>query len=136
MNSPAEDVKDMLDDTSTGAAVGTFATDLFCHRQPDAPDACLTIYDTGGYPPDPDAALGLEYPTIQVRARGPKGGASAARAKLVEARAALHGSHEVTWNGARYLWIFAQGEPILAGFDEQDRPAYTQNYRLARTPAA
>lgn len=134
MNPPAQDIKDMLDSTSSGAGVGTFATDLFCYREPPSPDACVTVYDTGGMPPDPQAGLQLEYPTVQVRVRGAPGDTLGAASKMAEVHAALHGDTQQMWNGARYLWIFAEGSPLFLGFDDNDRPRYTQNFRIARTP--
>lgn len=133
MNDPALDVKDMLDDTSAGAAIGTFATDLFVADEPATPDACVTVYSTGGYAPDPRGALGIEFPTVQVRTRGARGGYTAASAKALAVQAALHGDYGTTWNGARYLWIFAEQAPMYLGQDDNDRPIFTQNFRMART---
>ena len=50
MNPTAEDMKDILDNSATGL---TFATNLFCFKQPDSPDECVTLYDTGGFTPTP-----------------------------------------------------------------------------------
>jgi hypothetical protein len=132
MNSAALDVKDMLDDASGGAAVGTFGTDLFVSREPASPDAVVTVYDTGGFPPDPNAGIGLQYPTVQVRVRGVKGGYTAASVKARAVHDALHGVTEASWNGSRYLWVFGQQDPMFLGYDESDRPLFAQNFRLAR----
>jgi len=51
--------------------LGTFATDIFCAKEPDAPDDCITIYNTGGIPDDclDRDSRGAESPNFQVRVR-------------------------------------------------------------------
>lgn len=51
--------------------IGTFGTDIFCSKEPDSPDSCLTIYNTGGIPSkclDPDERSD-EILNIQIRVR-------------------------------------------------------------------
>jgi hypothetical protein len=69
MNSPAEDVKDMIELES---ALGlTFQDNLFVAREPDPPKNCVTIFDTPGESPLTTLYKGedLFRPSIQVRVR-------------------------------------------------------------------
>lgn len=47
--------------------LGTFGTDLFVGFEPDTPTNTVTLYPTGGEPPN--ALGGKEFPTVQVRVR-------------------------------------------------------------------
>jgi len=134
MNSAAIDIKDMLDSTSSGAGIGVFGTTLFVSREPTTPDFCMTIYDTGGEAPEEDKTLEFENPSIMIRVRGSRGGYVAAMSKAFEIQTELHGKTNSSWNGTRYIWIFAKQSPYLIEYDDNDRPIIVQNYRIARTP--
>jgi hypothetical protein len=53
------------------AGAGTFKTDIFVGKEPDSPDDCITLYDTGGIPDDclDRTSRGAEQPNFQVRVR-------------------------------------------------------------------
>ena len=48
--------------------IGIVGQDLFYSFLPDSPDACISIFDTGGWPKDPD--LPRKDVTFQFRIRG------------------------------------------------------------------
>lgn len=51
--------------------LGTFGTNIFCGKEPDSPDACITVYNTGGIPSkclDPEERSD-ESLNIQIRVR-------------------------------------------------------------------
>ena len=130
MNSPSEDVKDILEN----AGVGTLANDLFVGKEPIADqtqDAVVTIYDTGGSAPEVAASIG--HPSVMVRIRGAKGGYREAYTKAESVKTALHGLNNESWGSARYIQILAQSDILFNGFDEKDRPIFTINFSIQRT---
>jgi len=127
MNSPSEDVKDILED---GLSL-VFGTDLFRTFEPEKPDLCVTIYDTGGY--DPQSNYVYEYPTITIRCRGNKFGYDEAYAILKDIQGALHDRHGETWNGTKYVGIWAVGDINPLGYDDSNRPLLSLNFRMHRT---
>lgn len=131
MNPPSEDIKDIL--AAASALALTFATDLFVSEMPATPDLCVTIYDTGGF--DPDVNFVYDRPTVQIRVRGDRGEYLVAHGLAQTIRDLLSGEHNYTINGARYIAIWAQGDIISVGYDDNHRPILTINFRLHRTNA-
>lgn len=129
MNASSEDIKDILEGTSSLAL--TFATDLFISEMPTNPDQCVCIYDTGGEPPEPD--YNYERPTLQIRIRGVKGGYLVAHELAQSIRDTLNGEHNYTVNDTRYIAIWAMGDILFIGYDDNHRPLLTVNFRLHRT---
>ena len=129
MNPSSEDIKDILESSAVG--VGTFATDLFIGKEPDSPNACVTIYDTGGA--EPEAGYVYDYPTIQIRIRGEVGGYRNAYLKAKEVRDALHGRINEIWSSTRYIGIWAMSDILFLGIDDKQRPIFTVNFRIHRT---
>ena len=131
MNPTTQDIKDILED-SIGVAELSFGTNLFIGIMPDTPDSCVGLYDTGGMAPD-EAIEGLLYPTFQVRVRGAEGGYQTAYALAQSVRNALHQLANQTFNGTRYLYIFASSDILFLGPDEKGRPLFSINFRTAKT---
>lgn len=131
MNPPSEDIKDIFEATSALAL--TFRTDLFISEMPISPDDCVCIYDTGGDPPKTDYTY--EKPTIQVRIRGARGSYRDAHNLAQSIRDTLNGEHNYTINETRYLAIWAIGDILFVGYDDNHRPLLTINFRLHRTNA-
>lgn len=131
MNSPATDIKDMLD--ASAAALGlTFATDLFVGQMPDSPDKCICVYDTGGYDPESGTER-YEKPTVMVTVRGARMGYVAGWALAQDIKDVLHRLHNETWNSTRYIAIWCVGDINHIGFDQNQRPKFTINFRIHRT---
>jgi len=120
-----------INQNQSSVGIGTFATDLFISKEPDSPDACVTIFDTGGQ--DPEAHHTYDYPTVQVKIRGDKQGYAAAFAKAQEVKEALHGLTNETWNSTRYIQIMCEGDIIFVGYDGKQRPELTINFLIHRT---
>jgi hypothetical protein len=137
MNSVAEDIKDLLTESSMAGIHGTFATDLFVGLEPDSPDLCTTIFDTGGF--DPDAYMGdsdydYERPTIQVLVRGAPGGYQAAYSRIKAISDELKNKTNKTINSTKYMTIWQMGDIFFIGYDEaKNRPSFTVNFRIHRT---
>jgi len=84
---------------------------------PDQPDNCIALFEYAGSPPD--LHWPGEYPGLQVRVRNT--GYAAGRAKIGEIMKELHGVHETTLSGTRYLLIKARGSPEVLKRDASDR---------------
>lgn len=134
----AADIAALL--ASTDAALDLIeGTNLFVDFEPKEPDACVTVYNTGGAPRlvGPD----LKYPTVQVRVRGARTANGRANAATLAEQITTylhdnedpHPLKDVQVNGSRYLGIMAVTEPINLGEDEYNRAVYTVNFSAIRT---
>lgn len=131
MNAPSKDIAGILAATSSVAL--TAGTDLFTNIMPETPDACVSVYDSGGDPPEP--SFTYKYPTVQVRIRGDKGDQSPAYAQAEACQDALNGTENYTINSTRYIGIWGVGDIMFIGYDDNNRPIFTVNFRIHRTPA-
>ena len=130
MNPPSRDIAAMLDESA--AALGlTFATNLFVGEMPTTPDACVTVYDTGGYAPEPGYVY--ERPTVQVAVRGARDGYLVAHTLAQDVRDVLNGDVNDSINSARYIAIWCESDVLFAGYDDNHRPLFTVNFRIHRT---
>lgn len=121
----------MLVDISTFLAtkkVGTVGVDIFSGLMPDQPDSCIALFEYAGSPPDLHWAG--EYPGLQVRVRNKS--YAAARAKIGEVMTALHGLHEQTLSGTRYLLIKARGSPEVLKRDASNRVEFFVNFEIMK----
>jgi hypothetical protein len=129
LNPPSEDIKDYLDgDSDLGL---TFAVDLFISEMPASPDACVCVSDAPGMSPEVDFTY--ERPMVQVMVRGAKDGYRAAHMLAQTIRDKLNGLHDYEVNGARYIGVWAEGDLIPLGYDDNHRPQVAVNFRLHRT---
>ena len=129
LNPPSEDFKDMLEGESSLGLV--FATDLFINKMPSSPDNVVSIHDASGE--SPEVNYTYEKPGVQIRVRGAKGGYKAAHEQAQDIRNFLHPTGNLTINGARYVGIWAEGDIIPLGDDDNERPLFSMNFRVHRT---
>ena len=130
MNAPSHDLAEHLE-TSVAATGLIHGTDLFTGREPPDPDAVVTLYDTGGEPPQ--AGFKYDMPTLQARIRSPKEGQVAGYATAESVKDALHGLTNVTINSTRYIGIWAMGDIHQLEWDQNARAIFTVNFRIHRT---
>lgn len=109
-------------------ALGTVGTDLFKGLLPDTPDACVALFETPGGPPGLTDSIDLR--SFQVRTRA--AGYSDARQKCEDIFALLHGLHEQTLSGARYVLVAAKQAPFSLGRDDRQRHEFAANFRALR----
>lgn len=130
MSSPAMDFKVFL------LAQAGLTTDyaLEVSREPDAPDLCITLYDTGGA--DPNPAIKIDWPSLMIRVRGAAGAYAAAYAKAQAIKAALLGLPAQTINGVQYAGLWMRGDINPMGYDQSNRPSFTMNFTLCVEPTA
>lgn len=130
----------LLDEVSAYLAangIGTVGTDIFLGFMPDKPDACVTLYETGGLEPyrAMRSAAGqpvAERPGLQVVCRNTTYEYVTARAKAKSVNALLDGLGDVTMTGTRYLWMAARQSPFLMGRDENTRVMIAQNFDVVK----
>jgi hypothetical protein len=129
MNPTSQDIASYLDGVSW---VGlTFGTDLFAFKQPDSPNLCATVYDTGGFAPEPDYRY--DKPTIMVKVRGGPNEYMEAYQIAENVKEALRGLHGETIGGTKYIGCWVVTDPSFIGYDQNSRPEITINFRLHRT---
>lgn len=133
MNSPSEDLKDILEASSAGTGL-IFGTDLFVSHEPDGggvADKVVTVYDTGGG--QPDTKRNIKNPTVQVRVRGDVFGYQAGYSLAETVFDVLHTVLNTTVNSTRYIQIIATSDINFLGFDDNKRPMWTINFSIIRT---
>ena len=111
-----------------GQGIGTPGTDIFLGLMPDEPDNCIALFEYAGSPPDLHWAG--EYPGLQVRVRNTS--YAAGREKIEEVVTELHGAHELTLNGTRYLLIKARGSPEVLKRDNNNRVELFVNFEIIK----
>ena len=129
MNSPSFDIKDLITESSGGTF--EFGVNLFCYKQLDSPDLCITLYDTGGYQQEQNYVL--ERPTIQALIRGNQNNYQEAYDLAYALKEKLKTTYNQTVNGTRYLQIVDQSDVFFTGWDSKNRPQFTINFRIMRT---
>jgi hypothetical protein len=129
MNAPSQDIKDMLvADSSLDLVLGT---NLFVGKEPAKPRACVTIFDTYGFPPYLGLTdVGYEYPSIQIRVRNYnyRDGWEIAQDIVTS----LHGRSHETWNDALYTVVYCSSGPALLDWDENENVRFIINFNLQR----
>ena len=108
--------------------IGILGADLFLGLMPDQPDNCIALFQYAGSPPD--LHWNGEYPGLQVRVRNQS--YAAARTKIGEVAKKLHGLHEQTLSGTRYLLIKARGSPEVLKRDANNRVELFVNFEIIK----
>jgi hypothetical protein len=133
MTAPSTGVKDLLVAASIGTFNATTGWSIHIAKEPAEPHTCITVFDSGGLPPNPKWLL--DYPSVQVRVRGAPGAYQAAYTKCVAIKNALLGLNSQDINGDRWVSVTMAGDINTLGFDESNRPMFSLNFRLILEPA-
>lgn len=104
------------------------STTIYEGNMPDSPDTCIALFEYAGSPPD--LHWNGEYPGLQVRSRAKA--YATAKSNITEAIQKLHGVHEVTMSGTRYLLIKARGSPEIFQRDESNRVELFVNFEIIK----
>lgn len=129
MNSPAVDIATILVLSSSAASL-TEGVDLFISKEPTTPNATVTIFDTGGFEPASSTERN-DFPTIQVRVRSTTYVLAYEKMELI--KSVLHKFTSQNIGGTVYQGIWASSDIISLGYDGNDRPTLTLNFRIHRT---
>lgn len=121
---PADDLRNYL--ISNG-----ITTSIFVGHEPDEPDSCITVYDTGGEAPDPKFAL--DMPTIQVRVR--HNHYMSAYWATRQIKDILLGCGQFSGNDSNlYVGITAGTDIIVLERDNQNRTICVMNFNVHMQP--
>jgi hypothetical protein len=135
MNPTSVDIKGLI----VAAGLGVFGAQsgwaVAISRRPDTPDQIMTIYDSGSWRA-PNPALLIDYPTINVNVRGSAGDYAATYTKALAVRDLLLGLPAQTVGGTRYVSVTVRSDPYFLAYDEMNRPEFTINFDVIRTPAS
>jgi len=126
MSTPANDLKDILE--NKGVAV--FKEDMHISKEPAKPNNVITLYDTGGYPPNPKFSQGQPTVLIRVRNSSYVNGYD----KCVEIKDALLGLPKQVINSTTYVGIWMESDIGFIEYDENGRAIWTMNFRISREP--
>ena len=107
---------------------------LHIGKQPDKPDRCITVYDSGGADPNPQWLV--DYPTVQVRIRGNPNDYLEAHQKGGEIVDTLIGLPSQDIGQDRWVSVAQTGGIAFIGYDEKKRPMFSTNWRLIIEPSS
>lgn len=124
MNSPAFDVATLLQT----AGVGTLGANIFIGKQPDTPNACITLFDVGG--PSPNPVWGRDSSEYSVLIRGDRNDYNGAHTKAIEVKNALLGLPNQVIGDAIYSLFYMRTDTTFISYDSEDRPTFSQNWRI------
>ncbi len=99
-------------------------------------DKVVAIIETPGFPPD--AGTDLDRPGFQVRVRGDPISTTTtsyaeARQKIEDVKTTLHALASTSYSGRHYPGVWAEQEPFLLRYDQNDRPELAINFRAMRS---
>lgn len=129
MNAVTEDIKDMLEaESSLGLAL---ADDLFIGREPDAPNNCVTLFDTSSNKlKTVSNDSNYYYPSIQVLVRNCSYVAAEQLARDIVDK--LCARSQETWNATLYTLIQVASGPAFLAWDENNRAKFVINFNIQR----
>ena len=111
----------------SNAGLGTIGSNIFLGTQPETPDNCISVHDTGGVEPSID--YNDKMPTFQVLIRNTS--YETAKANLDTVRATLHQHRNAVLVSGEtyfyYIYLIAEGGPI--GRDENGRDVFSVNFQ-------
>lgn len=118
-----DEVAEYLEGELTGYTIGT---NLFKAFQPDEPDNCITILDTGGA--TPDRYLPTAEPTFQILVRNIQYPDAGTICKAIVS--ALHNKYNLELvSGETYFYaINLMGEPGYIDKDNKNRYEFSMNF--------
>jgi hypothetical protein len=125
MSSPAYELALRLE----ALGVGVFGTSIHVGTEPEAPDECVTLYDTGGLEPDTDE-MDIRRPTIMVKVRSLSYLTAYQRQEQIKA---LFFATPFLTATSRFSAVILASDFISVGQDDNKRHAFTANYRCMRT---
>lgn len=130
MNSPAHDIKDILEGVSSLGL--TYQTDLFIAKEVSSPIDCVTLFDIPGGRPDLTMENDSAYFYCSVNVRVRNTDYDTGYALISDIKTTLHGIGPVVYNGTRYMLIECVQEPSHYDYDENGHPRFIATFNLQR----
>ena len=131
----AHEVAKILEGQLVGTIAATSGWSMHIGRMPDdrqIPDTALAVRLSGGEPSNPKWLL--DFPNVQVTIRGAANGYQAAYDKAIEVHDVLIGLVAQDVVGGRIDSVTGIGYINALGFDSNERPEFTVNFRLIVEP--
>src|SRR3990172_562486 len=119
MKAPSIDIAELLESSAVGLNL-TIGSNLYVDTAPHTIDKCAIIIDTSGLPPKLNYTY--ERAGIQILQRGKKFGYIDAYNTLQAIKVYLHGKHDLTLSGTRYILIYVSSDILSLGSDDNNRP--------------
>lgn len=133
--SPAQLAMDLIPSGVGSFTDPTNAWKLLVGRMIDQPDTQIGFFDAPGQAPDPKWLL--DYPAVQVIVRGAPQGYEVAAQKMRDVYDVLLGADpRQNANGDWVDAITVLSTPVGMGYDKQDRPEVSGNFRMIIRPVA
>lgn len=135
MGSPAVGARQLLLNANVGAMPVDDSTVWPIHvsRRMEKPDAQIVCFDAPGESSNPKWLL--DEPHVEVMVRGPKDDYPTAYNKAKEVKDALLGLTPQDVNGDWWAGVLILGDITPLGYDEQNRPLFSINFKLFVEPA-
>ena len=140
MNSVATDIKDKLVTAGIGEFAAATGWSIHISSEPPTPDTTITLYDTGGPPPEgvqDRSKKPLRFGSILIRVRGD--GYGSAHTKIKEVYDAIVGFGKFTVSAVdsgdldvHYKGVFPTSEILFLEQDGDDRYIWVVNFQARR----
>ena len=137
MNSCSEDIKEMLEDYLDSSDSIAVSSDfelfpMFIGKEPAEPSNTISIFETGGYPPQLTMNRDeiYEYPSVQIRIRAIS--YLDGWEQATEIKNALHGRANEQWGSVIYTLIKCISGPMLLDYDKNQRVRFIINFDCQR----
>jgi len=128
INPPSEDIKDMLEDSSSGLGL-VAGTDLFLNTQPSEPNNVVVLIDSGGMG---QLQYNMERPNLQVIVRNNV--YLTGYTLIKDIKYYLHEKRNgETRNGTRYISILCRSEIGFLRTDRKNRFEFSLNFQIHRS---
>lgn len=127
MNPPCEDIRELL--VSMGVLL---LANVHLSRVPETPDALVGIIDQAGAAPDD--MVDIYKPMVQVYIRGARGDYTTTYSMASAVMGVLNAFGPYDMNGTHYIGIWATTDILWLGYDEHDRPRFSLNFMIYRSP--
>lgn len=124
-----EDIASYLHSAGVGVYPGTSATrTIYLAEMPADPDAVIALYARPGR--SWETYTDIQYPELHVEVRAATYAASQTKAAAIAT--ALHGQHDISFSGTKYLKIRALGSYAKLEVDGRGRTIFYQNFEIAK----
>jgi hypothetical protein len=130
-------VLEAVGDYLQAQGVGTLGTNVFLAVMPEAPEACVCVYETPGFAPMEtmgSAGIAVDRSGLQVIARGARGDYPGARDKAQTVRTLLAAVVEQTLSGVHVLRITPDGAFLPMGEGPDGCPMVSVNFSCVVRP--
>jgi len=130
--SPAEDIATMLQTGSIGTIGATSGWAITVSKFEATPDTHISLTNVSGGNPDPKWLL--DFGIVNIKVRGAVFAYQAMMSKSLDVRNLLLGKAETTVNTTVYKGIWMVGDILEMGYDDNNRPITSMNFRVAAEP--